>query len=124
MGGILTAAFACQPKTPNVNSSSQPSENQADQDDDDGDDGAYGDGDTSSCCDHSCAEALHPEEIVFEMSEEELTSLVGEIEIAPAEKIASEELTAKLELPTGEVAILEPVSPVEIVAEAQEPAQN
>ena len=33
-GSILTVAFACQPKTPNANSSQKPAETQSDQDDD------------------------------------------------------------------------------------------
>lgn len=106
-----------------MNSSQKPAEMQSDQDDD-GDDGAYGDGDTSSCCDQNCTESLLPEEIVFELSEEELASVTNKIEVATEEKVAPEELVAKSdavheETLAQEVSVLEPMSPVEITPEHQ-----
>ena len=120
VGSILTVAFACQPKTPGVDSSQKPSETQSDQDDDDGDDGAYGDGDTS--CDHDGVQSFC--EVSSTEVEEETV-----VPVATSLQTETEALVAKLddvnlEPLVGEVVVLESVSPVEIIAEHQEIVEN
>ena len=132
-GSILTVAFACQPKTPNADSSQKPETNQnpaqSDNEDEDIDDGAYGDGDTSSSCDKECGAQLHKVESATDVTD---VKEAEEAQIAPvvsAPEAVPEASVSKVEAPnteslTSEVVGLESVSPIEIVAEHQEIVEN
>lgn len=132
-GSILTVAFACQPKTPNADSSQKPETNQnpaqSDNEDEDIDDGAYGEGDTSSSCDRESGEQLHKVESATDVTD---VKQAVEAEIAPAvsvQEVIPEASITKVDAPnteslTSEVVVFESVSPIEIMAEHQEIVEN
>lgn len=111
-GSVLTFAISCQCTHTHSNSrSSCPENNCQDNCDEDCDNGAYGDGDTSACCEEGLLNTAEPTE---------KTDLSNKHDPAPEPALSAASVEAAMESSASETAVvLEAVTPVEIIAEHQ-----
>lgn len=120
-GSILTVAFACQSKTSNApaaNPSTNQNPMQNDNEDEDMDDGAYGDGDTSTSNDQDLSTPAIKIESATDVADIKQTEKSGEVPVVSSEEVKTDVTAVMEEIPATE-AVLEAVSPVEIIAEHQ-----